>query len=142
MPTASAPAPAPMPTSTEEPSSNAGGNGQPAEAKAEKPRQSRPRKPKVFGVFQKLMLDHNASPEEIVAKLKEYVVEGLNDSKPLYLLVRVGQAEDVTSPKKAIEAVAELRDLDGDYECIESSDRREVKNVRAATKTQRTVEIG
>lgn len=89
-----------------------------------------------YGVFEELELDMTKPAEEIVALLQQ---RQLPDQAKLTVLVRIGRAQQ-TEPRKAIDAVGQARDLDGDYQVIADSSRTTYKNVKS--KTERTVTIG
>lgn len=94
-----------------------------------------------YAVFTEQVIDLNEDPAAIIEKLKTIVgKDHQNNPIPsVTVLVRVGRAKE-SDPKKAIQAVGDARDLQGDYEVIADSARNKYPGVTSAVR--RVVSIG
>jgi hypothetical protein len=94
-----------------------------------------------YGVFTETTIDLTAEPAAILEQLKAIVgVDGKGEPIPTAVaLVRIGRADEEV-PRKALEAVAQFRDLKGDFEVIADSARNSFKDV--SSQVRRVVSIG
>lgn len=103
-------------------------------------------KERQYGVFKKVIVDLSDDDKikATIEALRALCVpkdekKPDDELKPLYLLVRLGNAM-TTAPRRAVEMVGEVRDLDGTYEAIAENSRNEFPKVKS--EVRRAVTIG
>lgn len=89
-----------------------------------------------YGIFVELTADLKGSGDDLLKKIKENVAE---EAKEAVILVRVGRAK-AKDARGSLSAVAQLMDLNGDYQVIADGSRNDFKDVKSELK--RTVSIG
>lgn len=91
---------------------------------------------RIYGIYTDEVLDFSKPAAEIITQIQKHAAEGKTE---ITVLVKVGRAQ-ASTPKKAVEMLGEIRDLDGSYKTVADSAITEFANV--STKTKRSVSIG